>query len=321
MNRTPIAFFAYNRPEHADRALRSLAACRRFDECDLFLFADGPKTEASEASRAQIEATRAVLRDWASRLDAELVERDVNLGLARSIHAGATALCERYGHVIVIEDDLVLGSDFLDFMISALDRYADDAAVMQVGGYTLSPPKNLSTDAFLLPVTTTWGWATWKRAWEAFAWQPHALDEARRDAEWKQLFDLAGPGFYNGMLDDRLAGRNDSWGILWWYAVSRRRGLVVYPAQTLVWNGGFDGSGVHCGDADFTGQAGIDPDAWRMQQPPRFPEKVSFEQEHLEQLEAFVAGTAAVAPANPQTRSGWRSQLGRFKARLAYAFR
>ncbi|MGM5050311.1 glycosyltransferase [Tardiphaga sp. 604_B6_N1_1] len=319
MNRTPIAFFAYNRPEHTDRALRSLSACRRFDECDLFLFADGPKVDASEASRAQIDATRAVLRHWAPRLDAELVERDANLGLARSIHSGATTLCDRYGRVIVVEDDLVLGLDFLDFTISALDRYADDAAVMQVGGYTLSPPRSLSADAFLLPVTTTWGWATWKRAWEVFSWQPHALNEARRDGEWKRLFDLDGPGFYSSMLEDRLAGRNDSWGILWWYAVSRRRGLVVYPAQTLVWNGGFDGSGVHCGDTDFVGQAGIDPDAWRLQQPPRFPTEIAYEPAHLRLIEAFVAGTTGM-PAQASARSRWRSLLGQFRARLAHAF-
>ena len=316
MKRTPVAFFAYNRPEHADRALRSLSACRRFDECDLFLFADGPK---SEAARERVEATRAVLRDWSQRLGAELVERPANLGLARSIHSGVSELCDRYGRVVVVEDDLVLGADFLDFMITALDRYADDAAVMQLGGYTLSPPKGLSDDAFLLPVTTTWGWATWKRAWEAFSWEPQAVDEARRDTEWKRLFDLDGPGFYSGMLEDRLAGRNNSWGILWWYAVSRRRGLVVYPAQTLVWNGGFDGSGVHCGDADFTGQTSINPDAWRLQQPPRFPEKLAFEPAHLRQLEAFIAGPATSAPGISQARSGWRSRLGRFRTRLAHA--
>src|SRR6185312_13840960 len=101
MKRTPVAFFAYNRPEHADRALRSLASCRRFDECDLFLFADGPK---SEAVWEKVEATRAVLRNWVPRLGAELVERTVNLGLARSIHSGVTELCHRYDRVVVVED-------------------------------------------------------------------------------------------------------------------------------------------------------------------------------------------------------------------------
>jgi hypothetical protein len=47
-------------------------------------------------------------------------------------------------------------------------------------------------------------------------------------------------------MEDRLAGRNDSWGILWLYAVSRSVGKVVYPLKTLVANEGFDGSDVHC---------------------------------------------------------------------------
>ncbi len=52
-----------------------------------------------------------------------------------------------------------------------------------------------------------------------------------------------------------MSGRNDSWGILWWYAVSRQKRLVVYPSQSLVWNGGFDGSGIHCGNGDFLQQS------------------------------------------------------------------
>lgn len=317
MKHTPVAFFAYNRPEHADRALRSLSTCRRFNECDLFLFADGPK---NDEAKQKVEATRELLRHWAERLDANLVERPVNLGLARSIHAGVSELCDRYGRVVVVEDDLVLGADFLDFMIAALDRYGDDPTVMQLGGYTLSPPERVSDDAFLLPVTTTWGWATWRRSWKYFSWEPEGLEQARGDAEWQRLFDLNGPGFYTNMLEDRLAGRNDSWGILWWYAVSRRRGLVVYPAQSLVWNGGFDGSGVHCGQGDFTGRAGFDREGWRLQQPPRFPEGLVFEPAHLRQVEMFVNGKAEPVSAVLPAPLGWRSRLGRLRARLAHAF-
>jgi hypothetical protein len=278
--------FAYNRPDHVSRALEALSRCERKTDCDFFFFSDGPK---NEADRESVEQTRGVLRAWARKLQAEVVERQENLGLARSIHAGVTDLTQRYGRAIVIEDDLVVHPDFLHFMLESLNHYANDDAVLQVGGCTLSPPNQSNTDAFLLPVTTTWGWATWKRAWDHFSWQPEELEATREDADWRKLFDLDGAGTFSSMLDDRLFGKNDSWGILWWYAVSRRRGLVAYPVLNLVWNGGFDGSGVHSGSTDFFQKR--DSDALQKMRLParlKFPETTAFDSSDMTRLKDFL---------------------------------
>src|SRR5579863_6866615 len=80
--KTPVALFAYNRPDHTNRALEALSRCRRTADCDFFFFSDGPKNEAAEAP---VEQTRAVLRKWAQTLKGELFERPQNLGLAHSI--------------------------------------------------------------------------------------------------------------------------------------------------------------------------------------------------------------------------------------------
>jgi acetyltransferase-like isoleucine patch superfamily enzyme len=292
--RTPVAFFAYNRPAHANRALRALAACEELAECDLFFYADGAKDSAVAPA---VQATREVLRRWAADLKAELVEQPRNLGLAPSIAAGVGDLCARYGRVVVIEDDLVVSPGFLRYMRAALDRYEDDERVMQVGGFTISPPTGWQADAFFLPVTTTWGWATWDRAWRHFSWEPRDRQAAAADIEWKRLFDLDGAANFTGMLEDRLAGRNSSWGILWWYAVSRRRGLVLYPTHSLVWNGGFDGTGEHCGTDDFLAQG--DASGYLLSRLPAtlaLPD-VGFRREHLEQLESFLRSRSTPSPA------------------------
>src|SRR3984957_19155583 len=246
--KTPVALFAYNRPDHTNRALEALSRCQRTEDCDFFFFSDGPKNEAAQAT---VEKTREVLRAWAQRLKAKVIERTQNLGLARSVHAGVTDLTQRYGRVVVVEDDLVVSPDFLHFMLGSLDRYADEDAVLQVGGFPLSPPDGGEFDAFFLPVTTTWGWGTWQRAWAHFSWEPENLEATQQDPDWRKLFDVNGAGAFSSMLEDRLTGKKDSWGILWWYAVSRRRGLVVYPTVNLAWNGGFRGSGVHRRADDF----------------------------------------------------------------------
>ncbi|WP_319587446.1 glycosyltransferase [uncultured Desulfobulbus sp.] len=250
--KTPLAFFAYNRPTHTKRALEALTNCSRFDEVEIYIYSDGP---ISGDASSGVHETRKVLRDWAETYKSNLIEQSQNLGLAKAIVNGVSELCARYGRVIVVEDDLVVSPDFLHYMIETLDHYEKDENVMQVGGCTISAPRELTADVFLLPVTTTWGWATWQRSWQHFSWQPEHLEAARHDSDWKKLFDLNGTCAFTSMLEDRLAGKNNSWGILWWYVVSRRRGLVAYPAQSLVWNGGFDGTGIHCGSSDFLQQS------------------------------------------------------------------
>ncbi|MBY5789994.1 glycosyltransferase [Rhizobium leguminosarum] len=320
-SRTPVALFTYNRAEHTERALDALCRARRIEDCNFYFYSDGPRTEAALAS---VEATREVLRRWAPRLNATVVERRSNLGLAKSIFTGVSDLCDRYGRVVVIEDDLVVSPDFLHFMIESLDRYENEPSVMQVGGLTLSPPSDLEADAFLLPVTTTWGWATWKRAWQHFAWGPEDLKAARGDEDWRRLFDLNGTCTFSAMLEDRIAGRNDSWGILWWYAVSRQRGLVLYPRRSLVWNGGFDGSGVHCGDDDFLRQ-GDATDYVTPVLPPAllFPSGAAYETRHLTQLEDFFRSMQADTALRPH-KAGDGHKLKAFarelKTRLLHAF-
>ncbi|MDX1990933.1 MAG: glycosyltransferase [bacterium] len=239
---TSIALFVYNRPAHLQRALEALAKCRRLDECALTIYCDAPK----HADHAEsVEAARQVAREWGERLKATVIERETNYGLSRSIVTGVTALCQQYGRVIVLEDDLLVSPDFLDYMLGALDAYADSADVVQVSGYMfpLDPPP--ADSVFLLPLTTTWGWATWARAWQQFDWNAPGAGDYFANPANRHRFDLDGAYGYTAMLEDRLMGKNDSWGILWWYSVFRSGGLVVYPPHTLVQNVGFDGSGTH----------------------------------------------------------------------------
>ena len=250
--KTPVAVFLYNRPNHANLALESLSRCRRLDECSVEIYCDGPKNaEASE----QVTAVRQVAREWASRLGAKVIERETNIGLARSIVSGVTELCNRHGRVIVIEDDFLLSPSFLDYMLLALDRYANESNVYQISGYMFQVRHSSKHDAFFLPLTTTWGWATWSRAWKIFNWDATDAQDLLRDPEVRRRFNLDDAYPYAEMLEEKLEGGNDSWGILFWWAVFKTGGLVLHPEKSLVWNGGFDETGTHSGDRTWSNQS------------------------------------------------------------------
>ena len=286
VNKTPIALFTYNRPVHTQQALDALSRCACLGECDLHIYCDGPK---SPEGTAAVEASRQVVRQWASQSKVTVIERPRNLGLARSIVSGVTELCQRYGWVIVLEDDFVVSPDFVDYMLQALDRYQDEPEVYQISGYMFAVEHPPQPDAFFLPLTTTRGWATWDRAWRIFDWSATGSREQLADPQTRRHFDLDDSYPYSAMLKRQLAGQLDSWGILWWWAVFKVNGLVLHPRQSLVWVGGFDDSGTHCGTgSDFPQlrrEAFMNP---RLSQPITLPERIVEKRAAFNRIKTFI---------------------------------
>lgn len=239
---TPIALFTFKRPDHTRRTLESLSQNPEFLNSPLFCYCDGAR---HDGEAPQVEATRKLLRDW-PHPNKTLVERDRNLGLAKSVIEGVTQLCSEYGRVIVVEDDLVVSPVFLNYLNTALDRYADEPKVMQISGYMFPIEVLSQTGARLLPITSTWGWATWNRAWKYFGVAEKEISELLSRQSRRRAFDLDGAYPYTRRLRQQINGKSDSWGIQWYLTVFNAGGLVLYPPATLVQNIGHDGSGTHC---------------------------------------------------------------------------
>src|SRR5262249_23316962 len=150
---------------HTRRALEALAANPEARHSTLHVFSDGAKGPEDGAAVAAVRRLVAE-RPWGGTI--QLVERDKNLGLARAVITGVSTVTQQYSRAIVLEDDLIVSSGFLRYMNEALDRYQDNERVMQIAGYLYPIETPAHADALFLPFTTSWGWATWQRAWRYF---------------------------------------------------------------------------------------------------------------------------------------------------------
>ena len=243
MGSSPVGLFAYNRPAHVARALRALARCPELATSPLVVFCDGPKTDATDVTREKIAETRRTIRELAPT--ARIVERELNLGLAKSMRAGVSELCKEHGRAIVLEDDLEVSTTFLRFMNAALDRYADEPHVMQVSGYMYPVDVRAADDALFYPSTSCWGWGVWQRSWDKLGSGAPCYARLEREPALRERFDLDGEYPYYAMLQQQMRGEVDSWGIAWYLDVFANDGLVLYPKTSLVANRGHDGSGAH----------------------------------------------------------------------------
>ena len=243
MSYAPVALFVYNRPWHTRQAVESLLANTGAAETPLYIFSDAPKNTAASQAVAEV---RTFIRDITGFKKVTIFERENNYGLARSIIEGVTRLCAEYGCVIVLEDDLVTSPHFLTYMNDGLARYEHEERVMQIAGYMFPVALDIQEDALLLPFISSWGWATWHRAWQQFNAEAKGYEKLLGDRTLRKQFDLDGHYSYFKMLQAQQQGKIDSWAIRWYLSVFLLGGLALYPKKTLVRNLGFDGSGVNC---------------------------------------------------------------------------
>lgn len=242
MNFAPIALFVYNRPWHTRQTVEALLTNAEAGKTPLYIFSDGPKNAASRASVAEV---RSYIRKITGFRSVTLIERESNYGLARSIIHGVTILCEKYGRVIVVEDDLVTSPYFLRFMHDGLSLYEHDERVISIHGYQFPVTTNLP-ETFFLTGADCWGWATWKRGWELFEPDGRLLLRQLQERKLTHRFDFDGAFPYTRMLKKQIAGKNNSWAIRWYASAFLKDKLTLYPGHSLVQNIGTDSSGTHC---------------------------------------------------------------------------
>jgi hypothetical protein len=273
MNHTALLIFTYNRPEHTQKVLDKLLQCRRLSECDVIIISDGVRKAEHEEN---VETTRNVIGKWVELHPAEVIVRPINFGLKKNIETGVTDVLKKYPRVIVLEDDILVNPAFLEYQLQALDYYENDERVLQVAGYVFPFDSHAPQGTMLLPLSTTQGWGTWARAWKFYNSDANDAAQVLQDKKKAKLFDLSGNYPYTRLLIGVAEGKAQSWGVLFWFAVWSRSGLVVYPRQSLVMNIGFDGSGVNSG-TDYEGWDIVSFDKDYSQYPWQFSNEVNLE--------------------------------------------
>lgn len=246
-NLAPIILFVYNRPEHTRKTLIALAENSLASESILYVYCDGIATDASAELVEKNNLVKKIIREQQWCKEVIIVESESNKGLANSVISGITEIVNQYGKIIVLEDDLITGRYFLEYMNSALDKYALNAEVFQISGFGFSAPKIESNNScYFLSLTSTWGWATWKRAWDAIDFECSDYVLLKKDKKMAHRFNYNGSYNYKKMfLQQMESTKISSWGIRFYWNVFKQNGVVLFPDKSLVHNKGWDSSGKH----------------------------------------------------------------------------
>lgn len=302
MTLAPILLFVYNRPQHTARGVESLLRNALAADSRLIIYSDASKTAADADSVRQV---REYVRGISGFKEIEIVERGENWGLARSIIDGVTRAVDRYGRVIVLEDDLVVAPYFLQFMNEALEAYKDEPRVGHIQACDFTRDASLP-DTFLIKWTGSWGWATWDRAWHLFQPDGRKLLAEMRRRRLTREFDFNGAYGFTRMLQRQIQGRNNSWAIRWNASLFLRDVLSLNVGRSLVRNEGFDGSGTNCGGGGLYAS-----DLWMQPLKVVKPEAMEEDREARKALERYYRRTNSfIAKALRRIRRTLRGDFG-----------
>jgi hypothetical protein len=239
---SPVALFAYRRPDHLRRTLEKLRGNAEASQTELFVFCDNARdTSAADG----VAAVRQLVQEGDLGFAAtHVVLRDSNHGLARNITEGVSQVLAIRETVIVVEDDIAVSPFFLRFMNEALGYYRDNPAVGSISGYCY-PVTDPVPETYFIRGADCWGWATWRDRWSAYNPDGRALLKELKARNLCHAFDFDGAMGFVQMLEEQIAGLNDSWAVRWHASCFLRDLLMLYPGRALAHNIGQDGTGTH----------------------------------------------------------------------------
>ena len=247
-NLSPIVLFTYKKLVPLKLTIQALKSNTLASKSELFIFSDGGKNKNDEI---EIDLVRDFLKQIEGFKKITITTSDENKGLAKSIIEGVSSIFESYDSVIVLEDDLVTSSNFLDFMNGALQYYKEDPNIHSISGFTapITKPSSYDYANYFTKRASSWGWATWKDRWETVDWEVRDYPSFKEDIRQQRAFNRMGSDL-TGMLAKQMNGAISSWAIRWCYDQFKKNQFTVFPVVSKITNIGFGENATHTKGSD-----------------------------------------------------------------------
>ncbi|MCF6276325.1 MAG: sugar transferase [Candidatus Magasanikbacteria bacterium] len=235
----PVALFVYNRLKNTKEVLEALQKNYLAKKTDLFIFSDFYKTESHKKDVLNV---RKYIKNIRGFKTVNIIERRENYYIEKNIIEGVTEIVNRFGKIIVLEDDGVTARNFLTFMNGALDFYEKEDQIMHVATFTFIKMPNEYKKTFFWRYTenTGGGWGTWKNSWDKFE-QFFSEEKALSALSLNQKNRIQLNGSFKCLTTLKL--NPIPWDICWYIALIRNNGLSVNSPHALIKNNGlFNGT-------------------------------------------------------------------------------
>ena len=249
----PVAIFCYNRPNHLKKTLESIKKNAEVVHTKAYFFIDGAR---NDQDKIKINKTKEVINSSNIFKEKIIISRDKNFGMQKNVISGITDVLLENEAVIVVEDDLKFSKYYLNFMNKALNFYKPYQNVWQINAWSYPSYISFGKKTKISNQMSSWGMGLYKDKWEFFAKDELKLTNKidKKDDEYKKKFNFENGYPWLREIEMNEEGRISTFSCFWYQCIFINNGVTVFPGKSLVFNTGFDGSGVHSGARDVHGK-------------------------------------------------------------------
>ena len=261
----PVVLIVFNRIALAEKMLKCLEEIR---PRKLFVISDGAREDVP-GEPEKVERVRALFDrlSWDCEIYREYAAE--NMGCDSRVPTGISRVFEYVDRAVILEDDCIPSMDFFRYAEEMLDQYQDDPKVMMVSGSNLMKKYDIPYSCCFTARTYTWGWATWKRAWDLYCEDESEWKRIQQDGTLSKIYPLRTRYYVKRELNYYIKRGRCPWDYLWWISCMGAGGLCAVPRVNLITNEGFGE------DATHTQKKGnYEGKVFPMDFPLRYPEQV-----------------------------------------------
>jgi len=239
--KTAVVIIIHRRPDLTRRLIDCL---RLVKPKKIYVIADGPR---NALEKTECTATRQVIEqiNWPCELIKQYAT--TNLGLRKRVVTGLNYVFKYETQAIILEDDLIPDPSFFRFCEELLTKYRNNPNIISIAGNNFQFGKTpLKSSYYFSRYVHSWGWATWRRAWELYddqmsdwparkanRWLASIFSSLAMRLYWKKIFDMV----YNNEVN--------SWAYRWTYTALKHSMLTIIPDRNLVSNIGYGEAATH----------------------------------------------------------------------------
>ena len=235
---TVIAVFCFKRASKLKTCIEALLKNPECPSMEIIFFCDGPRNSADEEG---VMATRAYIDSITGFKAVHKQFREKNVSTGPNFRMGLTYLADNYENFIVVEDDLVVSSNYIKYLLDSLAFYKNSPSVFCITGYCF--PLNTGAyayDTVIYKRFCSYGWAGWSDRVRKVIWDHKELNQLRKTSPgFKNRLNKEGHDLYR-MLLKQLDGRISTWDIQMQVHVAENKMKVIFPVLSKVDNIGFD---------------------------------------------------------------------------------
>jgi hypothetical protein len=227
---SPVLFLVFNRPHLTRRVFERIALAK---PPRLYVAADGPRNgnlQDQDLCRQVREIVRNI--DWPCTLKMRFHQN--NHGVKYAISGAIDWFFENEELGIILEDDTLPSYSFFNFCDEILERFKDDARISHINGYN-ALSFNMESSYRFTRLPNIWGWASWRRSWQAYRINPTILDI---DSINFEVYGDQAQSVKN-VFTQHVQNNFNTWDIQWLICMLKNNFISITPNKSLIKNIGF----------------------------------------------------------------------------------